>query len=68
MAKFTADFETATWLTDETYVWAYAICEVENPENIIIGNNIEDFFKWCEDTHNPIIYFHNLKFRTFNLK
>lgn len=62
MSKYTADFETATWLSDETYVWAYAICEVDNPDNIIIGNNIDDFFKFCEDTHNPTIYFHNLKF------
>ena len=62
MAKYTADFETCTWLPEETYVWAYAICEIENNENIIIGNNIEDFIKWCEETHNPTIYFHNLKF------
>jgi len=60
--RYTADFETATWLSDETYVWAYAICEIDNTNNIIIGNNIDDFIKWCCDTHNPIVYFHNLKF------
>ena len=60
--RYTADFETATWLSDETYVWAFAICEIDNSENIIIGNNIEDFFEWCISTHNPILYFHNLKF------
>ena len=62
MAKYTADFETATWIADETYVWAYAICEIENPNNIIIGNNIDDFFEWCINAKNPILYFHNLKF------
>ena len=62
MAKFTADFETCTWLTDETYVWAYAICEIENNDNIIIGNNIEDFINWCKTNNNPTLYFHNLKF------
>lgn len=60
--KYVGDFETATWLEDETYVWAYAICEIGNIENIIIGNNINDFMKWCEKEKNPIIYFHNLKF------
>ena len=62
MAKFTADFETCTWLKDVTYVWAYAICEINDPENIIIGNNIDDFMKWCSDGKNPTCYFHNLKF------
>ena len=62
MAKYTADFETCTWLSDETYVWAYAICEIDNPDNIIIGNNIDDFMKWASDGKNPTCYFHNLKF------
>ena len=62
MAKYTADFETCTWLTEETYVWAFAICEIDNPENIIIGNNIDDFMEWCSDGKNPTCYFHNLKF------
>lgn len=26
--KYTADFETATWLEDETYVWAWAVSEI----------------------------------------
>ena len=62
MSKYTADFETATWVENETWVWAYAICDIENPENIIYGNCIEDFMKWCENTKNPTLYFHNLKF------
>lgn len=60
--KYTADFETATWLKDETYVWAWAICEIGNDKNVIIDNNIESFMKFCEESNNSIFYFHNLKF------
>ena len=60
--KFTADFETTTDIND-CRVWAYAICEIGNPENFIYGNSIEDFIKWCsKKDENYILYFHNLKF------
>ena len=62
MKKFTADFETATWLENETYVWAWATCEIGNNENIEIGNNIETFIEFCKKEKNSIFYFHNLKF------
>ena len=62
MKKFTADFETATWLENETYVWAWATCEIENEENIKYGNNIESFLEYCKEEKNSIFYFHNLKF------
>lgn len=62
MKKFTADFETATWLEDETYVWAWAICEIGNTKNIEIGNTIDSFIEFCMQSKNPIFYFHNLKF------
>lgn len=62
MKKFTADFETATWLSNETYVWAWAICEIGNPDNIIIDNNIESFMEFCKKNPNSTLYFHNLKF------
>lgn len=62
MKKYTADFETCTWLEDETYVWAYAICEISNPSNIAIGNSLDDFMKFCEKSNNSTFYFHNLKF------
>ena len=68
MSKFTADFETSTesWLKydGESRVWAYAICEIGNPDNFIYGNSIEDFFKWCfkAGRNNYTLYFHNLKF------
>lgn len=62
MKKFTADFETATWLENETYVWAWATCEIGKNENLQIGTNIEDFFEYCKENMNSIFYFHNLKF------
>lgn len=62
MKKFTADFETATWLKDETFVWAWAVCEIGNEENITIENDIESFMKFLEKHKDSTFYFHNLKF------
>ena len=62
MKKFTADFETSTWLPDESFVWAWALCEVGNTENLKIGNTIESFFDEIQKEANPLILFHNLKF------
>lgn len=62
MKKYTADFETCTWLEEETFVWAYAICEIGNEENITIGNSIDEFMKFCSKSDNSTFYFHNLKF------
>ena len=62
MKKYTADFETATWLENETYVWAWATCEIGNEENLKIGNNIDDFIEFCKNEKNAIFYFHNLAF------
>lgn len=62
MASFVADFETTTNPMD-CRVWAYAICEVGNKNNILIGNAIDDFMNWCKDRkENDLVYFHNLKF------
>ena len=60
--KYTADFETSTWQTDKTFVWAFALCEIGNEDNVIIGNNIDDFMKYVEHLPNSEIFFHNLKF------
>lgn len=69
MKKYTADFETCTWLEDETYVWAYAVCEIGNEKNIIIGNSLEEFMTLCKKSNNSTYYFHNLKFdRLFYIK
>ena len=62
MKKYVGDFETATWIDDETYVWAWACCEIGNETNIKYGNNIDSFFEFIIQEKNPEIYFHNLKF------
>lgn len=62
MKKFTADFETCTWLENETYVWAWAVCEIGNESNIVIDNNIKSFIDYCYLQKNSTFYFHNLKF------
>ena len=62
MRKFTADFETTVDESD-CRVWAYSICEIDNINNFIYGNNIEDFINWCSNPkENYVVYFHNLKF------
>ena len=62
MKRYTADFETSTWLPNESFVWAWAICEIGNVENIRIGNTIESFMELVEKEQNPVILFHTLKF------
>ena len=62
MKKFTADFETSTWIQDESFVWAWALCEIGNTENIDLGNNLDTFMNRIQKEKNPIILFHNLKF------
>lgn len=61
MKKFSCDFETCTWLEDETYVWAWAKCEIGNIENIEIGNSIESFIENISK-ESGMYYFQNLKF------
>lgn len=59
---YVADFET---IVDEfdCRIWAYAIVEIENTENIVYGTNLDQFFEWCKSqTHNCKVFFHNLKF------
>lgn len=62
MKRFTADFETATWVPDETWVWAWALCDIEEPTHVEVGNSIDDFMGRIKKEANPYIYFHNLKF------
>lgn len=62
MKRFTADFETATWVPDETWVWAWALCDIEDPSCVDVGSSIEDFMGRIKKESNPYIYFHNLKF------
>ena len=65
MKQYVADFETTT-LPDDCRVWAYAIVDIENPDDkdaVIIGTNIDDFIDWCsEQKGSPKVFFHNLRF------
>ena len=60
--KFTADFETNVDEND-CRVWAWAVCEIGNPENFKYGTSIDGFIKWCKDKDdNYTLWFHNLKY------
>lgn len=62
MKCFTADFETTTDPKD-CRVWAWACCEVGDPNNFIYGNDIKGFIDLCKSKRdNYKMYFHNLKF------
>lgn len=62
MGSFVADFETTTNI-DDCRVWAFAICEVENKEDVIIGTTIDEFMEWnIKRKENDTVFFHNLKF------
>lgn len=58
---YTADFETTTDV-DDCRVWAFCICDVDNPDILIYGNSIDRFFEVCKSLPNCRIYFHNLAF------
>ena len=60
--NYTADFETATWLEDSSYVWAWAISEIGNEDNIKIGNTIDSFMDYVSKNKSSKYYFHNLAF------
>lgn len=61
MRSFTADFETTTDLED-CRVWAYALCDIDNIDNVLYGNSIEDFMALLETLPDCRVYFHNLAF------
>ena len=51
-----------TWKENETWVWAWATCEIGNEDNLKIGNTIDSFIEYCKSQKNSTFYFHNLKF------
>lgn len=61
MLKYASDFETTTDPKD-CRVWAWASCEIGEPDNITMGTRIDDFMAWCESNENSVHYFHNLRF------
>lgn len=60
---YSADFETTTDIKD-CRVWAWGMCDVENPEETFTyGNTLDNFFDFLfSKKENNIYYFHNLKF------
>ena len=61
MRSYTADFETTTDL-DDCRVWAYAVCDIDNIDNMLYGNSIESFFEMLSTMDNCRICFYNLAF------
>ncbi|MBO7716699.1 MAG: hypothetical protein J6S85_24245 [Methanobrevibacter sp.] len=59
---YSADFETTTDKED-CRVWAYALSNIENPEEFHYGNSIQGFLDFCANPkQNYTMYFFNLKF------
>lgn len=58
---WTADFETTTDEND-CRVWAFSICNIEDPSIFVYGTSIEEFFDWLENNNHAKLWFHNLKF------
>ena len=61
MRFFTSDFETTTQV-DDCRVWAWCSCEIGNIDNLVYGNDMSTFMKWCERVAPCQMYFHNLGF------
>lgn len=56
-----SDFETATDITDLTYVWAWAVCDPMADYHVDMGTSIKTWVDYVAD-HPAIYYFHNLAF------
>ena len=62
MISYTADFETTTDAKD-CRVWAYALCNINDPSEFYWGTTFEEFIEFCQHPKkNYTLYFHNLKF------
>jgi hypothetical protein len=62
MICYTADFETTTDEKD-CRIWAYALCNIDNPTEFHYGTTFEEFMNFCANpAKNFTLYFHNLKF------
>ena len=65
--QWIADFETTSVerkkLDNTSHVWACGLCEVGNPDNVIVLKTMEEFINWCEEQKtNDTVFFHNLRF------
>ena len=62
MISYTADFETTTDEND-CRVWAWALCNINDPDEFHYGNDFDEFIQFCANPRkNYTLYFHNLKF------
>lgn len=62
MISYAADFETTTDEND-CRVWAWAVSNVDDPDDFIYGTDFNRFINFCKTKkHNYTLYFHNLKF------
>lgn len=62
MGNYSIDFETTT-VKEDCRVWGYGIQSIDDlDEPPIIGNNIDDFMRFCSAKQNHTLYVHNLKF------
>lgn len=59
-STWVSDFETTTD-PDDCRVWAWAVCNVDDHDDVEIGNSIDGFISWCS-SRNSVVYFHNLAF------
>lgn len=57
---YVADFETLNDNTEYTYVWAWALCNIENSESVELGTSIVTFIDRIKNIKK--IYFHNANF------
>lgn len=57
---YVADFETTTDIND-CRVWAWAICNIDDIDDVLIGTTLDSFMEHIEH-HPDVYYFHNLKF------
>ena len=58
---YTADFET-TANPDDCRVWAWAICNIEDFNEVYYGTDITSFMQKIKELSNCSLYFHNLRF------
>lgn len=58
---YAADLETTTDELD-CRVWAVAICEIGNIDNIHVWTTIDEMMEYVKRGENKKLYFHNLKF------
>lgn len=61
MRAYAADFETTTD-PEDCRVWAFACCQVGDPDFVVYGKTVSEFVEWCEKAANCEVYFHNLAF------